>query len=896
MDRLEKMKTEIRKEAAGDPDKFFPTDVLRDRGFSRGKCENCGNYFWSVTEREVCDEPGCGGGYHFIDNSPTEREYGYVEIWERFRDFMEKRGYRTVRRYPVVARWRDDTEFVRASIYNFQPHVVSGEVEPPARELIVPQPSLRFNDVDNVGITGRHYVLHDHIGQHAFQSAENYKQDRYFRDMLVWAVEGMGVPEDRLVIHEDSWGGGGNLGASMEFFVDGLELWNQVYMFYRIAGDGYEELDLKVLDMGMGHERITWVSQGSSTSYDAVMPEVMGRLYERTGMAPDSKVWKRFLPYSGMLNIDEVEDIDEVWERIGEETGYSVRELKENVLPLASLYSVAEHSRALLFALADGKLPSNTGGGHDLRMIARRAMGFIDEYGWDVSLEEVVEWHADELEEIFPKVKKRIDEVKEILKVERERYESTKRATENMVKELSKEELTEDRIIELYDSRGVPPQMLERELGAEIPDNFYSRVAEKHEEGEAEDKKRFDVSDIPKTEKLYYEKEEFDGEVVGVLNYYVAFDKTAFYPTSGGQMHDRGRVNGRDVVEVVSHGGVILHRIPEHGLEVGDEVHGKIDPDRRKQITQHHSATHLINAVTREVLGDHIYQAGAYKDMEKGRLDVTHYEIPPEDTVEKIQERANEVVKRGVPVEKTVLKKNEAEEKYGFDIYQGGAVPGNEVRIVRMGELDAEACGGTHVENTEEIGNILITDVRKIQDSVVRFEFTAGDRTMEFLTEMEEVANRCKDILDAELEEIPDRSKELFEDWKRSEKKVKELEREVAKKRTEELEFENAGGKRVLVESVEGNMEELRNISRDLTAEDTCIILLGIEGESVNVLGSVGEEVDLNVGSVVRNTSKDLGGKGGGDERLGQGVGHKKDRVDEVLESTKKKIKKKLVK
>ncbi|MFP4230142.1 MAG: alanine--tRNA ligase-related protein, partial [Candidatus Nanohaloarchaea archaeon] len=347
MTSLQQLKEEIKEEASENPEKFFATDVLKEKEFSRGKCSRCGTYFWSSEDREICGEPECGDGYTFINDSPTEKELTHTESWKLFQKFMTDRGYKSIDRYPVVARWRDDVEFTGASIYCFQPYVVSGEAEPPAPELIIPQPSLRFNDVDNVGITGRHYTNFTMIGQTCFRESEKYDQDRYFKDMFEFAVEGLGIPEEKLVLHEDAWGGGGNLGASMEFFVDGLELWNQVYMFYKQTPDGYEELDLKVLDMGMGHERITWISRGTETSYESVMPETLEKMKQRTGLEIDQETWKKFLPHSSELNIDEVDDIDEKWREIAEKIGMDVEELKDEIKPAAALYSVAEHSRAL---------------------------------------------------------------------------------------------------------------------------------------------------------------------------------------------------------------------------------------------------------------------------------------------------------------------------------------------------------------------------------------------------------------------------------------------------------------------------------------------------------------------------------------------------------------------
>ncbi|MFB6216251.1 MAG: alanine--tRNA ligase-related protein, partial [Candidatus Aenigmatarchaeota archaeon] len=512
-----------------------------------------------------------------------------------------------------------------------------------------------------------------------------------------------------------------------------------------------------------------------------------------------------------------------------------------------------------------------------------------------LSLSEVAEWHAEELEGMFPELKERIEDVKKILDVEREKYEKTKKETERIVQRLSREELTEERMVELYDSKGVTPQMLEEEFDIEIPQNFYSKVAEKHEEEEEERRERtVDISGIEETERLYYDRKEFEGTVVGVVDDYVAFDRTAFYPTSGGQVHDKGEINGMDVEEVIMEGKVVLHRIPGHDLKKGDSVRGEVDRERRNQITQHHSATHIVNVSSREVLGSHVWQAGAYKDMEKGRLDITHYEIPSEEEIRKIEERANEIVGKKLPVEKTVMDKNVAEERYGFVIYQGGVVPGNQIRIVKIDDLDAEACGGTHVDNTEEVGNILITDVKKLQDSVIRLEFTAGERTRDYLDEIEEIAQDCKDILGCEIEEVPEQSERLFERWKKSKKELEGLEEKLAERMESEMDFEKVSDNKLLVESLAAGMDELENISKDLTGENTCILLFGVEDEKINILGSSGESVDVDVGDIVEEVSEKLGGDGGGSPKLGQGFGKDREKLDGVLEEVRERLKQSL--
>ncbi|MEE8167393.1 MAG: alanine--tRNA ligase-related protein, partial [Candidatus Hydrothermarchaeales archaeon] len=349
------IKKEFKRKAQEDPEKYYPVEVLKEEGFSRKRCTECGGYFWASAsaEREVCGEPACSGGYTFIGDTPAKAKMNYIETWKRFSELFGEFGYTSIPRYPVVARWRDDTDFVQASIYDFQPYCVSGEVDPPANPLVVPQFCLRFNDIDNVGITGRHYTGFVMIGQHAFEPPERYKPDEYLRHIYAWLTRGMKIPKEELQFHEDAWAGGGNLGPSMEFFSRGLEIGNQVYMQYEISNGGIKELAIKVLDMGMGQERPAWFTYATSTSYEATFPSVVEKLYKKTGVKPNEELIRRFLPYSGMLDVEEA-DLEDSWNGIASEMGVDIKELKEEVLPLAGLYSIADHSRSLLLALSDG--------------------------------------------------------------------------------------------------------------------------------------------------------------------------------------------------------------------------------------------------------------------------------------------------------------------------------------------------------------------------------------------------------------------------------------------------------------------------------------------------------------------------------------------------------------
>ncbi len=785
--------------------------------------------------------------------------------------------------------------------------MVSGEVDPPANPLVVPQFCFRSNDIDNVGITGRHYTGFIMVGQHAFTAPDEYDQDRYFRDMLDWVVEGMGIPKRELVLHEDAWGGGGNLGACMEFFVNGLELFNQVYMFYAVDPSterGYRELDTTVLDMGMGLERIVWITHGSETSYEANMPGVVERLYEATGVDPDRDVWQAFLPHAGALNLDEADDIDATWRAIADDIGVDVDALQDEVLPAAHLYAVADHARCLLVALHDGLLPSNAGERHALRVMARRCFEFIDRYGWDITLDEVVAWHADEFGELYPELQDNVADVRAIVRHEREKYDAMLDDAERLIDDL--DDVSPEELVELYDSHGITPEMLQRRgVDVDVPEDFYTRVAARHvEEGiDAATEEGVDVSGIEQTERLYWDDQylqDFEAEVVAVVDGNgVVLDRTAFYPTSGGQEHDTGVLDGADVVDVEAVDGVIVHRVDGAVPDVGETVAGSVDWERRTRLRTHHTATHIVNAVAREVLGSHVWQAGSHKSEEKGRLDITHYEQVDRETLQQIEDRANELVADDLPVETAVLQRTEAERRHGFRLYQGGAVPGNEIRVVSIDDVDAEACGGTHVRSTGAVGTIRLTDTSKVQDGTIRLEYVAGpvaaahdryraelegqlretvdvDRSLEAIADIFDVEvshlprvvrrfaeewQERKEELDAlreaveepdehvagEYGERPRDPQRLFDEWKRLEKDVKRLEAAREDAIREQLVAADDG---FLQEHVDtGDIGMLIRIARQVVGErpGKAVLLVGKNA----AVGARGEENDRDMTAAV---------------------------------------------
>jgi alanyl-tRNA synthetase len=771
--------------ASRDPDKYYATTVLKREGFMRKQCK-CGTYFWTVNkEQEVCGDPACQGGTRVVENNPAKVKLSYAQVWEQFKKMFTEWGYKPIDRYPVVARWNPTTYFTNASIAAFQPYVISGEVEPPAKKLVIPQFCLRFGDIDNVGITGAHCTGFVMIGQHMFVPPEEWDQNKAFEDIYKYITEGVGLPKSELTLHEDAWAGGGNYGCCMEFFSRGVELFNQVYMLFEHSDSGDKGLKQKVLDMGLGMERVAWFSQGTPNIYEAVFPQVLKKLKDRTKVSYDAALSKKFSPYASLLNIDEVEDINKAWENVGKKLGMNGKELKEKILPMTALYSIAEHTRALLVAINDGALPSNVGGGYNLRSLARRALGFIDQFNWDIKLREVAKWHAEELKQLFPELLENIDEVGKILDVETEKYYASRQKAQQMVEKIIHKEITEDVLVELYDSHGILPEAIKKEAKKHgrvvmIPDNFYALVEKTHEKKEQKlathKEVSLDLSGVPETENLYWGTHkllDFEAKVLKVIDNKVVLDRSAFYPTSGGQLHDTGTLNGVEVVEVFKQGPNVIHVVKENKFKVGDKVKGHVDEERRTQLAVHHTATHIVNGAARQVLGKHVWQSGAAKTLEKSRLDITHYDTLTTEEMQKIEKIANETVKKNIKINKEVMPKRKAEEKFGFILYQGGAVPGKNVRVVEIPGFDVEACGGTHLDYTGEVGEIKLLKSSKLQDGVVRIEFVAGKAVKSVQKEEKATLSEIAKLLGVGKEQVPGRAAEVFDKWKKARKAAK---------------------------------------------------------------------------------------------------------------------------
>jgi alanyl-tRNA synthetase len=779
----------MKPEFAKNYEKYYPVRTLRSMGYERHVCKRCGRGFWSQDEREYCDEAECSGGYRFIGESLTRKKFAYKEAWDTYVKVFEQWGYVPLERYPTVCRWYEDLYFVAAGINDFQPYVVAGEIEPPAPAVLEPQFCLRFNDIDNVGITGRHYTGFIMVGQHTFNTPERhvYFKEEGIAQIQEFLTKGLGIPAHEIVFHEDVWAGGGNFGPSIEYFSRGLELGNQVYMQYEQLPDGFRELRTKVIDMGAGLERWAWFSQGVPMSYDATFPRTMEFLYRRAGYRPDPAFLARFARYAGILNVDEIEDAHSAWNDIAVQMGMSLEELKELVYKNRALYAIADHVRSLLVAIHDGALPSNVGGGYNLRNLLRRCWTLIDQYGLELDIKDVFKCHIDEFGSWYTELKD-YGSLFDIIEVERRRYEESRQKSSSIIKRMvrSGEAFTPEKLVELYDSQGIAPEMIkEARPDLEIPEDFYARVQARHGRRQERRAEASETAGLPKTVPLYYERPQefrFEAKVVKLIApTRVVLDRTLFYPLGGGQASDTGFINGIRVKDVYKEDGVIVHVLESPLPADTVNIVGEVDRERRRMLSAHHTSTHIVNYAARRVLGDHVWQAGAEKTPEKARLDITHYESLTFSQLQEIERVANELVLKNVPVEVEELPRSEAERRYSMRIYQGGAVPGKVLRIIKIGGYDVEACGGIHVDNTAKVGFIKLLSSERIQDGVVRLEFKSLENSLEEVQRHERILREVSDLWGIGYDDIPKTAARFFSEWKELSRKNKDLTIELIK-------------------------------------------------------------------------------------------------------------------
>ena len=886
-------KNQILKEFSADPDRYYKVKLFEEQGFIRKGCTKCGRFFWTLdANRTLCPDDGTDT-YSFIGEPPTTKRFDYTQAWKQVEEFFVKNNHTSVSRYPVVCRWRDDLYFTIASVVDFQ-RVMGSKVvfEFPANPLVVPQTCLRFKDLENVGVTGRHFSSFCMIGQHSIPDNGGYWKDECVDLDFRLLTQQFGIKKEEVVFVEDVWAGGGSFGSSLEYFVKGLELGNAVFTEFQGELGQHTTLDQKVIDMGAGLERFAWITTGTPTAYDCCFGPITNHLMEKIGIDSDSEMLRNYFTTIAK-NLEIYDDLTEVRKQTIKTTGLTEDQLNRIITPLEGMYLIADHLRTLIFAITDGALPSNVGGGYNLRMMLRRINGTIDRMNFKLDIDELIDMHIDYLKDTYPELESKRQDVKTILELESQRYVESKSRMGKMATKLKDKGRAPsvDELITLYESDGITPEYLkEVDVISEIPSSFYAKLSDLHQSDKKKVMEQLSLENIPETDMLFYKDDpmEFEAKVLKVFEKGIVLDRTSFYARGGGQEPDHGTIAGFKVIDVNKHGGVILHEL-EGGIPAqGDTVSCKVDSVRRANITKNHTSTHILNSSARQVLGSWIWQHSAFKEDDHARLDITHHSSLTDSEVADIEKTANQIIAKDMQVTIENYDRGTAEQKYGFKIYQGGVVPVKSVRIVSIEDFDVEACGGTHVKQTKDIELIKITRTKRIQDGVVRLEFVSGPTAQEYVKQQEIIQTQNKE--ESAQKEIKDKAREENKD-KAREKIPVFIEKVLS---GESLESEGINNKGKLFFTADENYDDYfhQNFGKKLVAKDDTAAFCGIfeAGPTIRVMIFAGEKSGVNAGDIAKEIASILGGSGGGDAKFAQGGGKDTSKKDAAIQKAKSMI------
>ncbi len=883
-------KESLRKEFSVKPDLYYKTKLFESEGFVRKRCIGCGKFFWTADEsREYCGDSE-HEGYSFMKKD--HEDISLEQFWSKFAKFFENNGHAVIERYPVVSRWRQDLYFTIASIQDFQ-RIENGNMsfEYSSNPLLVPQMCLRFNDIPNTGVTGRHFTSFIMAGQTAF----NYPKEGYWRDRTIELnydalTKIVGVKKKDITYVEDVWAMGdfSEFGPSLEAFSGGLEMVNNVFTQFEYADGVRRELSGKVVDVGWGLERLVWFKSGAQTAYDPVFKDALAYIYKKSGITPDRALYSKVAGQFGRIDLSETKSFEDVELKAVEAAGISTSDYNKIIKPMQAAYAIADHAKTLLFAITDGALPSNVGGGYNLRIILRRIFNFRSRYRMDFDMRELMEIIAKSMSHMYPELSSSIDELEDIIRVEKERYENTRVSAIKTISSIIEkhEKITPEKMRVLYESNGITPDLINsvaasKGVTLELPESSYSSIIKGDFTEKAKKKEHFDldVSGIKKTEKLFYDFAlESDSKVLLCSSDMVVLDKTPFYAESGGQEADHGTINGIKVKDVQSQNGVIIHLLDgKPDFKAGSKVHCVVDRKRRMQLIAHHTATHLISAASRSVLGKHAWQEGAHKGVTKAHIDIAHYEKLSDKQIKDIEATANSYLQNGIRVKMQEMDRSEAESKFGFSIYQGHGVPVAKPRIVEItgidGSLiDAEACGGIHAMGIESIiGTIKIIGSQRIHDGIDRLEYVAGLASYKYINSTEEKLSEAAKIAGTDSEKLTVALSQMSKQLSEYKSMIESMKSTDASQAAEKF---LSSKEKSIISELDYEMDMLRQIATKVVDADASRIIL-LYNKSGNVVCIAGNDSGKDASEFLKSSLAKLKAKefrGGGSKRIAQGM------------------------
>lgn len=864
----------------------------------------------------------------------------YKDIRENFLSFFESKSHKRLASSPLVP---NDPQlmFTVAGMVPFKP-IFWGKMEPTYTRITTCQKCIRTNDIDNVGRTARHQTFFEMLGNFSFG-------DYFKEEAIVWAWEFLtdvlhmpedklwpsvyleddeafkiwkdivGVPEDRIMKFDKSenWWGPvgptGPCGPSSEIYFDTgytnncpdssncspacecgrfVEIWNIVFTeFYADENGTFSPLQRKNIDTGAGLERITAAIQNVYSNFDT---DVFSNIIKKI-----EKVLK---------------------------VNYGQDDKKD-----VSIKVIADHARAAAFIISEGILPSNEGRGYVLRRIIRRAIRHGNLLGMkDKFFNDIVDQVILDMGSFYPEIKDKKDFIDKIIDAEETRFlETLDKGIEklnNIIKDIKTDIISGDIVFELYDTYGFPVDIT-REIAEDNSlsideDGFDMFMNEQKERARsAAGSKEYDSKneaykivgeELLRTNFEGYDKLSSSSKVLYLIdgNSFIdsAFEgnevdlicsNTPFYAEKGGQISDRGIIrNDSFEAEVLSvkvvYNEVIAHRIRvvKGNVDKNDDVELLVDENFRNDVKRNHSATHLLHSALRQVIGDHIKQAGSYVGPDRLRFDFTHYEGLTDVQISEIERIVNDQILKAMPVITDVKSLEEAKNMNVIALFEEKY--GDEVRIVKMGDFSSELCGGTHVSNTGEIGLFKIVSESSVSAGIRRIEAITGIKTLEAFNNYETILKSINNIVDGTVDSVYDKIVSILEDSKNKDKIIKKLESKLATSNLDS--FMNSAvdidGKPLIIGVLEDvDSDVLRNTSDTLLSKvKSGAVILFNKSDKVNFVVKVSKDaIDVfHAGNMARNIAKFLGGGGGGRPDFAQAGGKDPSKVNEVVSNIKK--------
>ncbi len=858
-----------------------------------------------------------------------------AEIRQAFLDYFAARGHEVVASSPLVPQNDPTLLFTNAGMVQFK-DVFLGREKRNIHRATSSQRCVRaggkHNDLENVGYTARHHTFFEMLGNFSF--GDYFKRDaiHYAWEFLTQTI---GLPPEKLwvTVYQDddeaadvwlkeigvdparftrigdkpgkryesdnfwSMGDTGPCGPCSEIFYDHgeeiwggppgtpeedgdryIEIWNLVFMQYNRDADGsMTELPKPSVDTGMGLERLVAVLQGVHSNYEI---DLFAHLIEAAAKL----------------------------------TGCKDREEK-------SLRVIADHIRSCTFLIVDGVLPSNEGRGSVLRRIIRRAI----RHGYMLGVKDpffykLVQQLCTEMGEAYPELLAQRDQVERVLRLEEERFAETleqgMKILDEVIAGLQGKEIPGETAFKLYDTYGFPFDLTadiarERELTVDQA-GFDQAMDEQRRLAQGASQfgpvEAADIQLDAQTEFTGYELLEDQAKVVALLRDGIQVDqlqqgesgmvflhRTPFYAESGGQAGDLGVLMGNGVLFEVEDtrkqaGGLFAHigKLEEGTLKLGDEVTAQVNAYTRQATMLNHSATHLMHAALRSVLGTHVAQKGSLVDAERLRFDFSHFEPITREQLQTIEQMVNEQIRCNHPVETNLMGLEEAKSSGAMALF--GEKYADEVRVLRMGDFSTELCGGTHVNAVGDIGLFKITAETGIAAGIRRIEAVTGQRAIEWMEADEERVQRVAEMIKSGREEIEDKLSQILERNRRLEKELEQLKAKLASAAGSDLAADavSVGEVKVLAAHLDGaDPKSLRDTMDQLKNKlgSAVILVATVADGKVSLVAGVTKDLtgQMKAGDLVKLAAEQVGGKGGGRPDMAQAGGSNPDALPQAL-------------